>query len=166
MRPSGLVMMVALLAIGSAVFMVANHVQQSEKKIRRLNAKIEFEQEGLRVLNAEWTYLNNPNRLAKVAAKHFGLQPVNGGQYITVAAIPMRAELDAAAAQVADDAAMLAQIEPGTPQNEQPNDAAQATASNVNHIKSAPMQGVLPPAARLDFPDMAPTPIHDVQVMR
>ena len=157
--------MLFLIVIGSAVFMVANHVQQQETLIKGLNKKIEIEQESLRVLNAEWTYLNSPSRLALIATKHFGLQPVTAGQYISASAVPYRQELDKKLEQSQSEAEILAQIEPGTKTNQHTESQKNIIKnSQLSQIKSTPMQGVLPPQVGLNLPEI--TPVNTLQVVR
>src|SRR5690606_14317133 len=66
------------------------------------NQRIAHQEESLRVLGAEWTYLTNPERLEKIAAKHLNLVPMDGRQYIALTAVPMRAMLDGEENQLAE----------------------------------------------------------------
>jgi cell division protein FtsL len=75
MRFSFIAMLLTAISFGIGVFIMANHVQQAEKRIDHLQAKIETEKENLRVLHAEWTFLNSPERLEKVARQHFHMVP-------------------------------------------------------------------------------------------
>lgn len=51
------------LATGIALFNIAFEVEALEQRLAEINAEILHEQETLRVLDAEWAYLNRPDRL-------------------------------------------------------------------------------------------------------
>jgi len=64
-------------ALGAALFWVSQQVQMLEHEQRGYNEQIASEQEGMRVLNAEWDYLNRPDRIEALAAKYLDkMQPV------------------------------------------------------------------------------------------
>lgn len=56
--------------LGSSLFWVSQQVQMLEREQRGIKAQILSEQEGMRVLNAEWDYLNRPDRIEALAAKY------------------------------------------------------------------------------------------------
>ena len=63
--------------LGATLFWVSQQVQMLEREQRGINAQISSEQEGMRVLNAEWDYLNRPERIEALAAKYLNqMQPV------------------------------------------------------------------------------------------
>lgn len=64
-------------ALGAALFWVSQQVQLLERDQRGINEQIASEKEGMRVLNAEWDYLNRPDRIETLAAKYLDkMQPV------------------------------------------------------------------------------------------
>jgi len=68
---------------------VSMKVQKMESDVAVLDKKIAKEQEKIRVLNAEWAYLNNPERLEAAAALALGLKATKGEAVISkVDAIP------------------------------------------------------------------------------
>ncbi len=67
---SSLLTFVLATALGSSLFWVSQQVQQLEREQRELGEQISSEDEGLRVLNAEWDYLNRPDRIEALAAKY------------------------------------------------------------------------------------------------
>ncbi len=157
MRFSLLILPVTAISFGIGVFIMANHVQQAEKRINHLQAKIETEKENLRVLHAEWTFLNNPERLEKVARQHFQMVPSDGAQYIDIAGIPMRATLDAQ--QISEEEIkQLADISPGTPDDTALAEEKKPTPTKVNlQVKRVTGEGigrVLPPPAVKGLPDI------------
>lgn len=57
-----------LLAFSGAALMHISHsVQRLEKEVAANQKTIDQEQEAIRVLKAEWAYLNTPERLEKMA---------------------------------------------------------------------------------------------------
>ncbi|HET8729014.1 MAG TPA: hypothetical protein VFO41_16045, partial [Alphaproteobacteria bacterium] len=65
-------------------------VRGLEEQLGRLNRDILQEQEAIRVLRAEWAYLNHPARLRDLAAQYSPLAPTKQSQIIaSLEAIPM-----------------------------------------------------------------------------
>ncbi len=64
---------IALVIISGGVLMnISQHVQRAEREIKSYDRKIAQKQEELRVLKAEWAYLNNPSRLELLASQGLG----------------------------------------------------------------------------------------------
>ncbi|HEY7609074.1 MAG TPA: hypothetical protein VIF14_07565 [Alphaproteobacteria bacterium] len=55
-------------------------VEEQEKELARIQRAIEDEREAIQVLRAEWSYLNHPERLRRLAAAKLELQPVAARQ--------------------------------------------------------------------------------------
>jgi hypothetical protein len=87
----GVVLWVGLVGVASAVlFQVSYDVEALEGDLGSLNRAILREQDTIRVLHAEWAFLNQPTRLRTMAADRTGLRPIVPDQLITsVRAIPM-----------------------------------------------------------------------------
>lgn len=63
---------------GASLFWVSQQVQQLESEQRQLKEQIASEKEGLRVLDAEWDYLNRPERIEALAARYLNtMTPVS-----------------------------------------------------------------------------------------
>lgn len=77
-------------AVAFGVFMVAYEVRHLKDELGGLNREIGATEEAIHVLNAEWSYLNRPERLAMLAARHLELEPVAGSQMVTLDSIPAR----------------------------------------------------------------------------
>ncbi len=82
------------LAIGFGLFQLKYQVQGLEQKLARLNRQTLESQEAIHVLKAEWSYLNQPERIQALAQKYLALQPLSGKQFGSVAELPMRAGAD------------------------------------------------------------------------
>ncbi len=74
----------ALVIVSGAMLMdVSHHVQRAERDIKRLDREIAREEESIRVLKAEWAYLNNPVRLEALAAGYVDLISPEAAQLIS-----------------------------------------------------------------------------------
>jgi hypothetical protein len=74
-----------------ALFHTSYQVQALDEDLAGLNRKIIQEQEAIQILKAEWSYMNDPNRIEEMARRHLILGPTTSDQMITsVASIPQR----------------------------------------------------------------------------
>ena len=102
--------------VGGFLFQTTQRVNDGRQRLAVLTADIQEEEESLRVLQAEWSYLNQPDRLEKLSREYLHLSPMKGQQFARTHSIPLRpqpiipaAETDALlAAATPDDAETLA----------------------------------------------------------
>lgn len=81
-------LLLAVLA-GAALFWVSQQVQQVEREQRKLLANIDQQEESIRVLKAEWDYLNRPERLEQLSNKYLNMAPVTADTMVqSISAIP------------------------------------------------------------------------------
>jgi cell division protein FtsL len=109
-RPTNLVIFAAVACIGFGVFRVKHEVQELQEEYGRINRQIVAERNAMHVLKAEWSYLNQPQRLAEMARRHLDLQPVGTVQLGRVDAIPMKPGATGAPA-----VPLIAEFPPQTP---------------------------------------------------
>lgn len=83
--------LIIIVFAGVCMFHVKFAVQELEAQLALTNRQVQQGEEGLRVLRAEWSYLNEPGRLADLNQRHLGLVPVAASQMIDPDAIPARA---------------------------------------------------------------------------
>lgn len=86
-----------LAGVASGVlFHTSYRVQELDTRLASLNREIIREQEAIQVLKAEWSHLNEPGRIERLARGYTLLGPVEAGQVIaSVEAIPFpEPELD------------------------------------------------------------------------
>jgi hypothetical protein len=91
-RISAIVWVVVLALLGVGLFQVKYNVQLKERELRDVRRQIEANYSAIHVLEAEWSYLNDPLRLADLARRHTGLVPTTPGQISDFAALPPRIE--------------------------------------------------------------------------
>ncbi len=100
----GKIVLFWLVLIGGAgafLFQTAYQVQGLEEELNSLNRQIVREQESIQILKAEWSYLNTPTRLEKLAREYLQLQPSEARQFVAKAdAVPMRPEQQPIASEI------------------------------------------------------------------
>ncbi|MCA1972659.1 MAG: hypothetical protein LDL44_07450, partial [Caenispirillum sp.] len=89
-RAATLVWAVLAIAVGVGLFMLKYEVQGLEDELTRLNREIRSDRAAVHVLEAEWSYLNDPARLRDLASRHLGMAPLAPDQVSTVAQLPLR----------------------------------------------------------------------------
>ncbi|WP_119300205.1 cell division protein FtsL [Dongia deserti] len=91
-RISAIVWVVVLALLGIGLFQVKYNVQSQERELREVRRQIEANYAAIHVLEAEWSYLNDPLRLADLARRHTELVPTTPGQISDFASLPLRIE--------------------------------------------------------------------------
>ncbi len=77
-----------LTAVIFATFIMKNRVQDLEKELAGINRTISEDIKTIHILKAEWSHLNNPERLRNLAGRHSDLSPVKAEQIISYASLP------------------------------------------------------------------------------
>jgi len=78
------------IVAGAGLFHVSYRVQSLEEELTQVNHDILSEQETLHLLRAEWSYLNEPTRLAELTRRHLALAPLAAGQMVRIEDLPLR----------------------------------------------------------------------------
>ena len=65
---------------GGTLMKISYEVDMKERELARLETQIKEDSESIRVLKAEWAYLNQPQRLEKLVEKYLKLQPMQTSQ--------------------------------------------------------------------------------------
>ena len=73
-------------------FILKNQVYELEKELSRINKEIQSDAQNIQVLKAQWSQLNNPQRLRKLASEHILLNNVKAEQIINYSALPFKYE--------------------------------------------------------------------------
>ncbi len=83
--------MIAVVATAAWAYHVNYRTKTTLGRVDRLRSQIAAEREAVEVLRVEWAYLNAPDRLARLVARHtdrLGLEPMGPQHFDGVAAIP------------------------------------------------------------------------------
>ncbi len=137
-----------VLASGFTTFKVKHAVQDIDDEVNRLRKQAIAEQQETRVLTAEWTYLNQPERLAELNRAFLQLTPITPKQLqIRVEDIPLRAP------SAAPDM-LVAANPPAVPQP-----AAMPPAVPAATIPRVPMTAAAAPGAVPAPAPAAPVPV-------
>jgi hypothetical protein len=91
-RISAIVWVVVLTLLGVGLFQVKYNVQAKERELREVRRQVEANLSAIHVLDAEWSYLNDPLRLADLARRHTDLAPTTPAQIGDFASLPPRLE--------------------------------------------------------------------------
>ena len=89
-RLSTILWALLVAASGYAMFEVKYEVMQLEDELARSNRQIASGQEQIRVLNAEWSFLNQPARLDQLAKRFLSLAPIAASQVGRLDTLPWR----------------------------------------------------------------------------
>lgn len=82
---------VALLALVCfGLYTGVHRVKAQEQALSELKAQFAQEAEAIRVLKAEWSYLNQPDRLQSLARRHLALAPIGASQFTVLASLPLK----------------------------------------------------------------------------
>ena len=82
------VLLAALMAYG--LYNMKYEVKGLEGRLTELNRQLVEQDEALQVLRAEWSYLNRPARLQRLAGHHLELAPVSVHGIEALATVPLK----------------------------------------------------------------------------
>ncbi len=85
-----LFVMILLFGVSAGLYHVKYSVDRMERQGLLLKEKIAGEQEAIRILDAEWSSLNRPDRLQKLSSRYLQLAPVEAPQVVSFSQIPER----------------------------------------------------------------------------
>lgn len=138
-RLSAVVWFVLVLAAGFATFKVKYAVQDIDDQLTRVRKQTVAEQQEIRVLNAEWTYLNQPQRLAALNRRFLGLVPITAQQLqVKITDIPWRTP------QTAPDGVVAAAPPQAAPAHPQSAVAAAPAAFGAVAVRAVPAAPAAP----------------------
>lgn len=132
-RLSTLLLVMLAVGVGVVLFRVSERVQTAEDNLARMEQAAAKEAENVRVLRAEWDYLNRPDRLESLAHKYLKMEqaPVSSvwadGNELPPASLP---EEEISAGVKAQDIVLQAPVSP-----EQSAHNPAPAAPPVPHIK-------------------------------
>jgi len=90
MRTLNVATLLVTLALAFALYHVKYATQAEERQIRALKVELAAEQDAIQMLRADWSLLNDPQRLEELAQRYTDLEPLAPHQIITLADLPPR----------------------------------------------------------------------------
>lgn len=84
MRILNLFLLGCLIALSFLIYEVKYETGAMEEEVASLKTGIRRERDAIAILRAEWSHLNRPERIERLARKHLGLEPVHARQLVTL----------------------------------------------------------------------------------
>ena len=97
MRGVNILWAAIILSVAVALFIVKYEVQHVEDQLTETHRAIAAERQAIHVLNAEWSYLNDPDRLARLSKSHLGLVHLAPDRVIGMDRLPPELEVQRSA---------------------------------------------------------------------
>ncbi|WP_051284698.1 cell division protein FtsL [Nisaea denitrificans] len=88
MRRSMTLWLLLATCAGISLFLIKHEVQEREDRLNALHREILADQEAIQVLNAEWSYLNRPDRLEHLIREFSENRTANRLQLTSVDMLP------------------------------------------------------------------------------
>lgn len=82
--------LVCVTVAALALFYVSNMVERLEQQLARQQHAIVEHQEAIHVLEAEWSYLNRPERISALAERYLALAPLSADDVVGIKDLPQR----------------------------------------------------------------------------
>ncbi len=96
MKPLYIGAFVVTVMLTYGLYTMKHEVQRLESKLQSLHRQLASEREAVRILRAEWSFLNNPERIGKLTARHLDLTPVSVHRISAMARLPFKEVSDRA----------------------------------------------------------------------
>ena len=77
-------LLLGLVALAYVIYQVKYETRALDFEIAKIGKEIEAERDAIAVLRAEWSLLNRPERIERLAKKHLKLAPSDPRQLVTV----------------------------------------------------------------------------------
>jgi hypothetical protein len=87
MRLAPVIFLGFAILLGAVLFQVKYRVAALEAEYSALQRKIRDGQESMKILQAEWSYLSEPQRLQKLSEKFLSLKPMQSHQVADLAEV-------------------------------------------------------------------------------
>jgi hypothetical protein len=131
------VWLLVIVIAGFCMFQVKFAVQELEGRLATTNRQIRLSEDALRVLKAEWSYLNEPERLSDLNRRHLGLAPVAARQMVGLADLPIRQAPPAEAPVVAEPSLPAGELAPAAAHAPLPDGPSAEDAAALAKLLSA-----------------------------
>ncbi len=93
-RITTLIWMASFAIATFGLYIVKYTAEALQRDVDVVQAEVKKEHESLHLLNAEWAYLNRPERLRSLAEAHLDMQPLDSRKVEEVRALPAAYETE------------------------------------------------------------------------
>src|SRR5512135_958459 len=83
-------LVLGLVALAYVIYQVKYEARALDEEIASLGKEIDTERDSLAVLRAEWSLLNRPERIERLAQKYLKLAPIQSRQLVTLDSVTDR----------------------------------------------------------------------------
>jgi len=83
MRVINLFLVGCVVALSFVIYQQKYESQAMDRRVAELRRAIDGERDAVAVLRAEWSHLNRPKRIERLARKYLGLRPLKASQILT-----------------------------------------------------------------------------------
>ena len=84
--------LIAVTLAALALFYVSHRVERLEEALASQQHDILKHQEAIVILEAEWSYLNRPERISSLAERFLALAPLSADRVVSIKDLPQRPE--------------------------------------------------------------------------
>jgi cell division protein FtsL len=130
LRLVNICLFLGLVALAYVIYQVKYEARGLDEEIASLANNIESERDGVAVLRAEWSMLNRPERIERLAKKYLNLAPATPQQLLTLDTVTPR--------DLENAPVLTAQATPAPAATPKPVSAAPATRTALKPVAPAP----------------------------
>ena len=92
-RPTITLVLLFAAAASLGLYQIKYKIQSLNQDLAGIQDAVRIEQDAIHVLEAEWAYLNRPQRLAQLSGKYLSfLRSVSPSQIVSFDALPLKAD--------------------------------------------------------------------------
>jgi len=124
------------IVIGAGTYWVSHEVERLEKQYAVIQSDILTEQETIHVLDAEWSYLNSPQRVETLANTYLKLDQITPLQMASINDLPENADLHQYRLDKFGEAVAFLPVPRARPDELAPDEAAEAMIINSPSLAS------------------------------
>ena len=141
-------LVLGLVALAYVIYQVKYEARALDEEIASLGKEIDTERDSLAVLRAEWSLLNRPERIERLAEKYLKLAPIQPRQLVTLDTVADR-DFIRSRDEVATATPAPA---PATAQRAKPASKGGAPVASAESTSASPHPVAPWPAAKIDTP--------------
>lgn len=82
MRVINCLLVGCVVVFAYVIYELKHETRTLDQRVTELRQSIRSERDAVAVLRAEWSHLNRPERIEKLARKHLGLKPLKASQFL------------------------------------------------------------------------------------